>query len=66
MTATEFTLWVLLGLSVLGLIVLQLRNVAVARRLGGPSANVAIAIRLAVVAALVGLVVVVAWSQAAR
>jgi hypothetical protein len=63
---TEFILWVVFGISVLALIALQVRSMLAAARLGGRSSRTVIALRSAIVMALLGLFGYVLWVQAAR
>jgi hypothetical protein len=63
---TEFILWVVLGLSVVGLVVLQVRSMLAAARIGGSSARTVILLRSALVVAVLGLFGYVVYVQAMR
>lgn len=66
MSRTEFILWVVFGVSILGLVVLQVRSMLAAARLGGRSSRAVIVIRSVIVAALLGLFGYVVFIQATR
>ncbi len=66
MSQTEFILWVVFGISILGLVALQIRSMLAAARLGGRSSRAVIVIRSVMVAALLGLSGYVVWAQATR
>jgi hypothetical protein len=66
MTQTEFILWVVFGVSVVALIVLQVRSMIAAARIGGKSSRIVVGLRIAIVVALLGLFGYVLWVQLAR
>ena len=63
---TELILWVVFGVSVVGLVVLQVRSMIAAVRIGGRSSRAVIAIRSAIVVVLVSLFGYVVWTQVTR
>ena len=66
MSLTEFILWVVFGLSILALVVLQVRSMIAAARLGGRSSRTVIVIRTVLLVVLVALFGFVVFVQATR
>ncbi|GAB4277214.1 MAG: hypothetical protein Kow0056_08470 [Coriobacteriia bacterium] len=66
MTQTELVLWVIFGVSVVALVVLQVRSMLAAARIGGRSSRIVIGLRSFVVVALLALFAYVVYVQVTR
>ena len=66
MTQVQFGLWLVFGLAVVAIVVLQIRSMIAAARVGGGSARAVIALRAMLVAAMLGLFGYVVFVQVTR